>query len=663
MSDYKESTDQGTTNGFLPHQGGAHHDVPSIIPAPGALHNIGFGTSARRNSPSRLIISEHSRASSRSDRGSFSSVKEDLVGGPQAFLDSRSLKSSTIPRDAIASNSPIDSPAVMPVQVPHGPEFCCPCGSFRGWKQIRLGGRKLSKSYSDLRAFGGDGWYDWGWEEEKTPAPRPSEEPSLTTHSGQSFLERLPTEILDLIISYLVVDLPPNGYAPRNMDLMSCLLTSRTLHATTISILYRQITIPQSPVFSKFLSQLSQYPALGTVVRRLDLSHFTSVGLGRTRRMNAEIQNLTGTTLRKCLDLMPQLREFLAQEHIEDDLDEKVLWKIFCELPHLQAVDLSGCSSVAFRSSIDAVLSPDNPHLPYNLVLKRLCLHECSTISDTTLEHLLSRLPRLTHLDLAHTQVTNRALHYLPHTANLTHLNLSKCTHLTGGGVVSFLTTHPAVNESLVYLNLFCDISRYRLLNQEDVEGLLPKLPTSLRSLNLSGAKIIGEHVSLLLPLTKHLEELSLGYADLSVKEVNSLFIPPSEQPDGITVAKEEWQPSSLRYLDLTGVASITLGTLFTHSSVLLLPTTQPLEVIEFGEKMINTLQERPSTNERLGWAVRELGRRGWYVRKRKPGIDGASPDNGRRPWKMGAQWWGMRKVPVAWSEVGGLYGHYMFKK
>ena len=37
--------------------------------------------------------------------------------------------------------------------------------------------------------------------------------------------------------------------------------------------------------------------------------------------------------------------------------------------------------------------------------------------------------------------------------------------------------------------------------------------------------------------------------------------------------------------------------------------------------------------------------------------------DSGRRAWKMGAAGWGMRKIPVACGDVGGLYGHYMFKK
>jgi hypothetical protein len=49
---------------------------------------------------------------------------------------------------------------------------------------------------------------------------------------------------------------------------------------------------------------------------------------------------------------------------------------------------------------------------------------------------------------------------------------------------------------------------------------------------------------------------------------------------------------------------------------------------------------------------------------KSKAGGDSeAQPDDGRRTWKMGATFWGMRKVPVARAEVGGMYGLYMFKR
>jgi hypothetical protein len=462
------------------------------------------------------------------------------------------------------------------------------------------------------------------------------------------------------IISYLAIDLPPNGYTPRNVDLISCLLTSRTLHSATLSVLYRNITIPHSIIFSKFLRHLNDYPALGTIVRRLDFSHFTSIGLGRTKQMNAEIQNLTSKTLLQCLDLLPNLMECLLQEHVENDINAAVVEKIFTGLPNLRAVDFCGCSSQAFSSSfLDALIG--SAELPATLPnLKRISLHECSGLSAETFEILLPRLVNVTHLDVTHTQITESALFSLPESARITHLNLSRCSRLSGSQVVKFLTTHPAVSESLVYLNLMTDASRYRLLEVPDVSALLPHLPSSLRSLNLGGARITSEHVPALIPLTRHLEELGLSTADLSLNDLNSFFIAPQRTTADGATESAAWTPPSLHYLDLTRVPSMSLSALFNPKAcVLVSPQSVPLEVLELSDKLIAPMRERTKPGRSNGWTVRELGRRGWYVRE--PGE--RRVDDGSRWWKMGSRWWGMRKIPVAVGEVGGIYGHYMFKR
>ena len=90
---------------------------------------------------------------------------------------------------------------------------------------------------------------------------------------------------------------------------MSCLLTSRRFFSATITHLYKRIAILRSDTFAKVLDKISQSPELGTLVRTLDLSHFTYVGLGRAKRTNSEIQNLTAETLVRCLELTPQTRQ------------------------------------------------------------------------------------------------------------------------------------------------------------------------------------------------------------------------------------------------------------------------------------------------------------------------------------------------------------------
>lgn len=550
----------------------------------------------------------------------------------------------------------------------------CRCGRARERKVDGARGKRRSRSYSPLRTSVAE---LSGWTDEALLFDGVAEQKHETA-PGEAPLERLPVEILggwfkalrtwstadirsDRIISQLALDIPPAEYTPRNEDLVHCLLTSRTMHVATLNTLYSHITIPHSKIFSKFLNQVSQNPDLGKLVRRLDLSHFTPVGMGRTQQDRQNLQHLTSETLLRCLELTPNIQEVLLQEHVEEQLDRNVLRKLFTGLPNLRGVDFCAAYSSKFVDFFSAAVEDLVSRGPSMLGIRKLGLHECFTLKSSSLEQLLPLLPRLTHLDLSHTRVSDKALMSIPKTASLTHLSLSRCSQITGPGTVDFITSHPAAS-GLVYLNLSCDTSRYRLLWESDVDRLLPDLPATLRSLNLGGAQIRSTHTRLLLPLTKHLEELGIGFTDLSMKDVSSLFMPKS-LPDSTEAMSEEeanWVPSTVSYLDLTGIPAITQPSMVGNACNLLSSITYPLEVIELGSTVIKALGDCGKTNKRLGWLVKELGRRGWYVRE--PAENGPT-GSGRRSWKMGAMWWGMRKIPVAYGDVGGLYGHYMFKK
>lgn len=589
-------------------------------------------------------------------KSSCSSVKEEEGGIAQSFFESVNASVPTSP-DAVHNVGNRTGAGTC--------DCCCRCGRSPKWQPVGPGRKRRSKSYTALRT----GISELsGWDLE---LPRPQEPTEIEVEKsyapGEAPIERLPVEVLDEIIAQLALDIPPAGYGPRNVDLVACLLTSKTVHVATINTLYSQITLPHSSIFAKFLHHISEYPGLGTIVRRLDLSHTTSVGLGRSRQTNAEVQNLTSKTLLKCLELIPAVQEVLLQENLDDDIDENVLRKLFFGLPKLRAIDFCASASSSFVDAFTSTLTTliDSPSTMLNI--RRLGIHECFTLPSSAFETLLPHLPQLTHLDASHTRITDEALMSLPASATLSHLNLGRCIYITGEGVVDFLTTHPAVR-SLVYLNLSCDISRYRLLSDADVDRLLPSLPSSLRSLNLNGAQIYPRHIPQLVPLTKHVEELGLACANISLADVNMLFRQPGPSPTGSRGQQQPWVRPALHYLDLTAIPAVSQSTLFNTpapTNILLTPAALPLEVIELGDKAISSLRECKNTNKRLGWVVKELGRRGWYVREpiANAGVNGAGATTGRRGWKMGAMWWGMRKVPVAWGEVGGLYGHYMFKK
>lgn len=438
---------------------------------------------------------------------------------------------------------------------------------------------------------------------------------------------------------------------------MSLLLTSRGTHSATLSTLYCNVTIPHSRIFQKFLAHITDYPSLGTIVRRLDFSHFNPTGAGITKRERLETMNLIPATLLQCLELTPNLSSFLAQEHIDDDLDAKVLRKILCGLPKLQALDLCACSSSNFKTSFMEVIEESPSPLPKALPITRLSLHECTIIPASAYDILLPRLPALTHLDVSHTRIGDAALHSIPKTAKLTHLNLSKCSWLSGESVVDFLINHPAAR-SLIYLNLGMDAKSHEMLTSADITKLLPHLPTTLRSLSLKGSKMDATHLPLLLPFTKHLEELGLG-RHLNLRDIETLFV-----PDQNAELEEQlsWIPHSLRYIDVSDLNAmeLDLGTLFGTRSPVLQSSSAPLEVLELSSEVNTKLLKSGAVLKRVGWCLREAGRRYWLVREAKAG---EFVDTGARGWKWGANYWGMRKVPVVCAEVGGMYGHYMFKR
>lgn len=475
-------------------------------------------------------------------------------------------------------------------------------------------------------------------------------------------LETMPSEILDMIFSYVTVDYSSDPFARPFTDLCSLALVSKSVHTAAVRVMYKHVSIPQSRTFAKFIRSLAEDASLGEVVHWLDFSHYSNMGFGRARSTSTRTPFLTPATIKECLDRLPNLRAFLVHEHIDDELDVNVLAKLL-RMPSMQALDFTACSSKPFADAFTTVctLMPwrDTSMISLGVFshpLQRLSLHECTTLQEPVFEALLPRLTNLTHLDVAHTLINDKALLSIPASAQITHLNLERCTRLTGSAVVRFLTSHPAARDTMVYLNLSADSSRHRLLSEEDVCRLLAKLPPTLRSLNIGGAKVNPVHVPALQRIATHVEELGLKAANLDLaKDVSRIL--------GVEDDNEASHTSTVRYLDLTDVKSVSQMSL-SYTSKITGHSTEPLEVIEVGSSVLDEIKKRNKFVRNPEWLVRELGRRGWYVRQRAASsLVPNQQDDGSRSWKMGARWWGMRKIPVVNQDVGGMYGYFMFKR
>jgi hypothetical protein len=173
--------------------------------------------------------------------------------------------------------------------------------------------------------------------------------------------------------------------------------------------------------------------------------------------------------------------------------------------------------------------------------------------------------------------------------------------------------------------------------------------------LNINGARVDASHVPALKRLSTHIEELGLRDANLSLgSDIKTLFSNDKGNDS------DDAPRSTIRYLDLTNISSVTQMSLSYSPSSLIGSDTLPLEVIELGQEVLHEIKSRNTRAKKPEWVVKELGRRGWFVRQP---TGEKLVDDGSRSWKMGARWWGMRKIPVVEQDVGGMYGYFMFKR
>jgi hypothetical protein len=143
--------------------------------------------------------------SDRQDRTSFASFKEDRNAIAQSFIDSRVSSYARASEEAVDDSAseeynleaegqqshPFNAPMALTNPCSMLNAFVCPCEGFRGWKQITVGGRAASRSFGDLRILS----KGFAWE---LPADKQTTGKKPRNEAGQSFLERLPVELLGM---------------------------------------------------------------------------------------------------------------------------------------------------------------------------------------------------------------------------------------------------------------------------------------------------------------------------------------------------------------------------------------------------------------------------------------------------------------------------------
>lgn len=298
----------------------------------------------------------------------------------------------------------------------------------------------------------------------------------ITNNSGPWLPHNVPPEIVYMILTYQFRDFMRNdhpGSAEKYHEniltfLRSNLTVNRTFYHICRVLVYRYCNMTSAKRFHGLLTALKTHPELRNVVEVADFQELTSIGLGRTGEMNRMIRNLTNETVLQFLKLTNcTLREFLACESIQDDLDSDIIYMLLKPGTVLSVVDFCGCSGPVFtRNFVKAidVLYEHNGIVfeepVYNYQLTCLGLNDCTDLPSETLSKALRLFPELQKLDLSHTSLNDDTLiNGLPHLRNLTHLSLAMCLHLTPRAVLEFFSHHPTITDennlgTLEWLNL-----------------------------------------------------------------------------------------------------------------------------------------------------------------------------------------------------------------
>lgn len=170
------------------------------------------GASRARTSNSLIypLLRKHTATppvSDRQERTSFASFKEDRSAIAQSFIDSKVSSYARASEEAIDDSAseennietegyqfhPFNAPMALTNPCSMLNSFICPCEGFRGWKQITVGGRAASRSFGDLRILS----KGFAWE---LPANKQTTGKKPRKVAGQSFLERLPVELLGMCL-------------------------------------------------------------------------------------------------------------------------------------------------------------------------------------------------------------------------------------------------------------------------------------------------------------------------------------------------------------------------------------------------------------------------------------------------------------------------------
>jgi hypothetical protein len=414
----------------------------------------------------------------------------------------------------------------------------------------------------------------------------------------------IPPEIIRIILSLLKDD---------KKTLAACALVNHTFNLHVTPILYHSVSFSYPSTFTSFANTIIDESQRSQLIRHLDLSSFSTMGLQKSTATtgNYATPNLIIQILRYCT----MLESFSISESLESAITLEVLQVLAFECKNIKTLDFCGLSNKQFNSSLTSLTEImghvnifhyyENGILTYSFQkanyvalphLKRLSLHECPIISETSIITLLAHSPNLTHLDLGGCSISDLTLNFLATETNipqtLTHLLLAKCKNVSSESITALVTEC----KQLEVLNLYGHKNFVTtVVNEYDLIAILTS-PSAKKFKNLD----IGSS-QITLNVLHTIQENCLGLRHLGISKANI---------QSITYLINFLNAiPSLEYIDLTDVPC--MKALDVASLINNLQKDHSLHIIEISEDLHNKL------GTMNGWkTVNNYSRRLYYAKQ-----------------------------------------------
>ncbi|CAB4392476.1 unnamed protein product [Rhizophagus irregularis] len=417
----------------------------------------------------------------------------------------------------------------------------------------------------------------------------------------------IPPEIIRIILNLLKDD---------KKTLAACALVNHTFNLHVTPILYHSVSFSFSYPFTfiSFANTIIDESQRSQLIRHLDLSSFSIIGLQKSKKSMATIENVaTPNLIIQILRYCTMLESFSVSESLESAITFEVLQVLAFECKNIKTLDFCGLASKQFNSALTSLTEVmgyvkifwyyENgiPTYSFQKVnyealphLKRLSLHECPIISETSIITLLAHSPNLTHLDLGGCSISDLTLNFLANETNipqtLTHLLLAKCKNISSENIAALV----AECKRLEVLNLYGDRDYATAINEYDLITILTS-PSAKKFKNLDiGSSHITPNV--LHTIQENCSALRhLGISKARIQSITYLVNFLKAIPN-------------LEYIDLTGVQCMT--PLNVASLINNLQKDHSLHIIEMSESLVNKLGSIDK------WKTNKNYSRRWYFSK-----------------------------------------------